>query len=118
MANELIYIPVGQKVVVKATTVVDGQNEIHEYDVCLAENIKPLHELAENLIKDYSEYAKNIDFFESAQEMVTKIKKENILSFVEENHPELVEYIKEKGLFLYPAWIPYESLAQQLGKNI
>lgn len=94
MADELIYIPVGQKVVVKATTVVDGQNEIYEYDVYLTENIKPLHELAENPIKDYSDYAKNIDFFESAQEMVTKVKKRKYFKFYRGKSPRACRIYK------------------------
>ena len=42
--------------------------------------------------------------------MKCKLSKSNILSFIKENHPELLKYIEGKGLFLYPSWVPYEAL--------
>lgn len=110
MANELIYVPDGEKVVVRAMVVTNDQSKTYEYDIYLAEDIKPLHILQENPIRDYSDYIDNIGFFKTMEEMVNQLKKENILNFIKENHPELLKYIEGKGLFIYPAWIPYDAL--------
>lgn len=42
--------------------------------------------------------------------MKKALSKENVLDFIKENHPELLKYIEGKGLFLYPAWVPYDAL--------
>ena len=110
MADELIYVPEGEKVVVRARAIESNQATTYEYDIYLAENIYPLHKLEENAIRDYCDYIDNIGFFESMEDMVNQLKKENILNFIKENHPELMEYIKGRGLFLYPSWVPYNAL--------
>lgn len=38
------------------------------------------------------------------------LSKENILKFIEKNHPELLKYITNRGLFLYPSWVPCKAL--------
>lgn len=110
MADELIYVPDGEKVIVRAMAITSDNNIAFEYDIYLAEEIRPLHRLKENLIRDYSDYIENMPFFNTAEEMKCKLSKSNILSFIKENHPELLKYIEGKGLFLYPSWVPYEAL--------
>lgn len=110
MANELIYVPDGKKVVVQAIVVRDNAEVTLEYDIHLAEELRPLHKLKENPIRDYSDYIEDKSFFNSIEEVQYKLSKENILNFIKENHPELIKYIEGRGLFLYPSWVPYDAL--------
>lgn len=110
MANELIYVPEGLKVVVQPVRLISDGKEFFEYDIYLTEEIAPLHKLQENPIRDYSDYIENKSFFENAEEMIKNLSVKEVLNFIKKNHPELLKHIENKGLFLYPAWIPYNAL--------
>ena len=110
VANKPACIPEGEKVVVRAMSVRANKKTALEYDIYLAEEIRPLHKLKENPIRDYSDYIDGEPFFKTEEEMKNALCKENILGFIKENHPELIKHIENKGLYLYPAWIPYEEL--------
>lgn len=110
MADELIYVPDGLKVVIQPVRLISNNKEFFEYDIYLAEEITPLHKLQENTIRDYSNYIENISFFDNEKEITETLSVKNVLNFIKENHPELLEYIENRGLFLYPAWIPYKVL--------
>lgn len=110
MADELIYVPKGEKVVIRAMAINNDTGVALEYDIYLAEEITPFHRLKENPIRDYSDYIENQPFFDTVDEMQHALSKKNILKFIKKNHPELLEYIEGKGLFLYPSWVPYEAL--------
>lgn len=110
MADELIYVPDGEKVVVRAMSIQSDKEVALEYDIYLAEEIRPLHKLKENPIRDYSDYIEGKPFFNTVEEMKKALSKENILDFIKENHPELIKYIEGRGLFLYPSWVPYSAL--------
>ena len=110
MANELIYVPDGEKVVVRGMAINNGNNITYEYDIYLATEIRPFHRLKENPIRDYSDYIENIGFFKTIEEMANTINKEYVLDFINKYHPDLLPYIEGKGLFIYPVWIPYGAL--------
>lgn len=110
VVNKPACIPEGEKVVVRAMSVQGNKKAALEYDIYLAEEIRPLHKLKENPIRDYSDYIEDKPFFATVEEMKNTLSKENILDFIKENHSELMEYIENRGLFLYPTWIPYNEL--------
>lgn len=110
MADELIYVPDGEKVVVRAMAIRNKNNVTYEYDIYLATEIRPFHKLKENPIRDYSDYIENIGFFKTIEEMINTINKEHVLDFIKKYHHDLLPYIDDKGLFIYPAWIPYGAL--------
>ena len=110
MADELIYVPDGEKVVVRAMSIQSDKEVALEYNIYLAEEIRPFHKLKENPIRDYSDYIEDKPFFNTIEEMKYALSKENILNFIKENHPELIKYIEGRGLFLYPSWVPYSAL--------
>lgn len=110
-SNETVEMPEGKKVVVQAieSKGFDKEDISYEYNVYLVEELRPLHRLQEDPIRDYSDYT-NESFFKSREDMLNSLSQKNILSFIKENHPEIMEYIVDKGLVLYPKWIPYCDL--------
>lgn len=115
MANELIYVPDGKKVAIDAVSVTrftpDNEQEIYlEYNIFLVEELRPLHKYQEYPIRDYCDYDELNPVFKSVEELENALCKENILNFIKENHPNLMKYIENRGLFLTKVWIPYNSL--------
>lgn len=109
-SNKFIDFPKGKKVVVEAVEVKGNGDISFEYNIYLADELSPLHKLQEEPIRDYSDYIEGESFFKSKEEMVDSLKQSNILSFIKEYHPEVMEYIENKGIVLYPKWIPYQDL--------
>lgn len=103
--------PKDKKVVVQAVEIKDSkENSFFEYNIYLATELHPLHKLQENPIRDYSDYIDDKPFFKSKEDMLNSLSKENILNFIKENHPELMEYIKGNGMILHSEWVFYTDL--------
>lgn len=115
MANELIYVPDGKKVSIDAVSIaifnVEYEQENHlEYNIFLVEELRPLHKYEECPIRDYRDYDESNPTFKSIEELGKTLCKENILNFIKDKHPDLMEFVEEKGLFLNKVWIPYKAL--------
>lgn len=105
MANELIYVPDGKKVSVDTVSVARFNAEYEqeiclEYNIFLVEELKPLHKYKEYPIRDCRDYDESNPTFKSLGELGKTLCKENILNFIKDKHPDLMEFIEDKGLFL------------------
>jgi hypothetical protein len=107
LANELIRIPEGTKIVVEPVRIIgDGQIKYNYKLYTFEEGAMPWDH---DYWWDYPDWTDNNSF--NDEEITRKyICKENILPFLKERHPEVIDLIKEKGLFISQIWYHWTNI--------